>query len=1028
MLLTRYYPDSPFSFSNELKVKLCAESSSASGPVACVQSLQGANVVRDDELRVDLCGGASSESPALCAKAAPFSMSDEGVVRLCSQAPSKMPAQCAEAIRDSSVQEEQKVKLCVGSASLGPAECLAKARSIYRLETKGAVELCVGADSSAPARCFEEMSSANREFSAPFARAFLVLLCPSVLFSPLLASPRLFNSPHVSNPPAGEITTSMKIGVCRGAGSVAPARCLMLEKDRRSYSRDDERLSADDAVSLCHGASDSLPASCSIALEKHLANRTLRVRLCRSAGAVEGATKEAAADSSSSSTNSINSTRTGTGASTTPSAPHECILGAFRGGQRYLRSEMRDFQDKESLLVELCDSAVSDAPVRCASSRSLHQLSVGQKVELCRGFAGKLGDGPALCFDAASRALGHSVSTASRVALCKGMDTDAPAHCAKASMKNYRMSEEGRLAVCRGAMSVAPAECAASSELRSSTFSSMEEKDFIKLCLGAVSGHHRVECLATLGERRVRGSVGGVLGVPAAAELCATADSEAPFLCARAAIARFRDSAGAQKRRWGDDGFPAFVVSLCSGRNKLSSAVDCVAEAPTSVSGELLVSLCRGASSAAPAVCAAEAERSSHRLSAREIVELCGGANSQAPVVCLDEIPHHLRDSKLRIRLCRGAASTAPVRCFVRLRVGDKALFPAEDQVALCSGALSSGPADCANGALKRIFRGVTGATRDSVPGLVKTLCSGVPVEGEEALQPIICFDGTRSAFGLRPADRAILCGGTLTQAPKLCNAELGPEMSRWTVQHRIRLCRGVVDTFPARCALHAPFSFSSDLKVELCAGALSLAPANCSTRADIYGMTGELRVRLCRGAVSSGAAECARLAPHRWVGLGWRGEGKTERDIEAEREKKRKEEKEEGKREENEREKKERASPIQPQQTERRTNRRALLDGADRRARGLRARPAARCDGDARVSGCGGLQRGKVRDAGALCRSKELLGLGPEQGASARVPPCCLDTDPPRGRAVGSHGQGVQGRSWEPAGARRARRPPRPV
>ena len=284
------------------------------------------------------------------------------------------------------------------------------------------------------------------------------------------------------------------------------------------------------------------------------------------------------------------------------------------------------------------------------------------------------------------------------------------------------------------------------------------------------------------------------------------------------------------------------------------------------VSGELLVSLCRGVGSTAPAECAAEAERSSHRLSPFDIVELCKGANSSAPIACLDEIPHHLRDRKLRVQLCRGALSTAPAQCFVHLRVGDKALFPTEHQVALCSGAVSLGPADCANGAFKRIFRGVTGATRDSVPGLVKTLCSGVPTAGEQALQPILCFVGTRSSFGLRPADRAILCGGALSQAPKLCNAELGPEMSRWTVQHRIRLCRAAVDTFPARCALHAPFSFSSDLKVELCAGALSLAPANCSAEADIYGMTSELRVRLCRGASSSGAAQCARHAPHRSV------------------------------------------------------------------------------------------------------------------------------------------------------------------
>lgn len=353
------------------------------------------------------------------------------------------------------------MKLCVGSASLGPAECLEKAGSIYRLETKGAVELCVGADSSAPAQCFEEMSSANRE-----------------------------------------ITTSMKIGVCKGSNSVAPARCLMLEKDRRSYSRDDERLSADDAVALCHGASGSLPATCSIALEKHLTNRTLRVRLCRTAGAtVSEGRMSSSADMS---------------------APHECILGAFRGGNRYLRPEMRDFQDKQSLLVELCENAISDAPVRCASARSLHQLSEEQKVELCQGFAGKLGEGPAVCFDASSRALGRSVSTASRVALCKGMDTEAPAHCAKASMKNYRMSEPGRLAVCRGALSVAPAECAAANELRSSTFSSMEEEDVIKLCQGAASDHHRITCLATLGERSAssKGSrgVGGVLGVNGATE------------------------------------------------------------------------------------------------------------------------------------------------------------------------------------------------------------------------------------------------------------------------------------------------------------------------------------------------------------------------------------------------------------------------------------------------------------------------------------------------------------------------------
>ena len=301
-----------------------------------------------------------------------------------------MPAQCAELIRDSSIQEEEKVNLCTGSVSLGPAECLEKARSIYRLDTKGAVELCIGATSSSPAQCFEEMSSANRE-----------------------------------------ITTAMKIGVCKRAESVAPARCLMMEKDRRSYSREDERLSAGDAVALCRGATDSLPATCSIALEKHLSNRTLRVRLCRSArGAVLGASDVRARIIGSSEGKYLASPNVGTDILNSrhlPSNPHDCILGAFRGGHRYLRSEMRDFLGKEELLVKLCLNAISDAPVRCASSRSLHQLNTDQKVELCWGYEGKLGEGPAVCFEAASKTLSNSVSLENRVDLCRGMDTEAPA-------------------------------------------------------------------------------------------------------------------------------------------------------------------------------------------------------------------------------------------------------------------------------------------------------------------------------------------------------------------------------------------------------------------------------------------------------------------------------------------------------------------------------------------------------------------------------------------------------------------------
>ena len=143
------------------------------------------------------------------------------------------------------------------------------------------------------------------------------------------------------------------------------------------------------------------------------------------------------------------------------------------------------------------------------------------------------------------------------------------------------------------------------------------------------------------------------LHIPCIHRLCATADSEAPFLCAKTAINRFRVTADTQKRRWGDKGFAVFVVNLCIGRDRNSSAVECVAQAPETISGDLLVSLCRGAESVAPALCAAEASRSSHRLSPDEIVELCKDAPSPAPAACLDEIPHHLRDMKLRIQLCR---------------------------------------------------------------------------------------------------------------------------------------------------------------------------------------------------------------------------------------------------------------------------------------------------------------------------------------------------------------------------------------
>lgn len=103
---------------------------------------------------------------------------------------------------------------------------------------------------------------------------------------------------------------------------------------------------------------------------------------------------------------------------------------------------------------------------------------------------------------------------------------------------------------------------------------------------------------------------------------------------------------------------------------------------------QLVVDVCKGASSVAPAECLNLLPRS---LPDEAAVGICSRAQGVGPAVCATAKGQLSHGAELTSRLCRGASGQGPADCFRRSALVNA--LSLDDRVDLCSGAKTDGPA-----------------------------------------------------------------------------------------------------------------------------------------------------------------------------------------------------------------------------------------------------------------------------------------------------------------------------------------------
>lgn len=253
-------------------------------------------------------------------------------------------------------------------------------------------------------------------------------------------------------------------------------------------------------------------------------------------------------------------------------------------------------------------------------------------------------------------------------------------------------------------------------------------------------------------------------------------------------------------------------------------------------------------------------------MAAEERVALCQGAvdtSPAAPVVCLKKVPQVV-PTTLAVALCRGANSSTPAECAKAAHhiVGDSSGL-----LVLCQDASSLAPAHCARAARR------VGADKY----LAAVLCAGAV-----SVAPASCFSVAPKQ--IPPELRVETCAGAHSNHPALCleaamprglqtqqsNSEsvcvLDPEAGsapRRGLDYRLaaRLCRDATDDSPAECGRAAPIRMS-DSDVETLCAAKGLPSGKATAKCAVAAIVGDIgytnAARLCRGARSGAPAACA--------------------------------------------------------------------------------------------------------------------------------------------------------------------------
>lgn len=314
--------------------------------------------------------------------------------------------------------------------------------------------------------------------------------------------------------------------------------------------------------------------------------------------------------------------------------------------------------------VILCQGATEPNPIASAECFKAipHDLPVASAVALCREVADSRVAG---CAKSARHIVGDSDDL---VVLCRHASSSIPAHCAKTA---FRLGAQKHLAaaLCAGSTSLAPASCfAAAPQQISAALRAMT-------CTGAQSTTPGL-CLVAAMPRGLRAQVDGAVcplsqesGSPPrqgldhrlAARLCQNASNDGPASCGHKAPLQMSH----------DD---VNVLCAAAGRPQGESTARCATAAlMAGLSSSSSATLCRGAGSNAPAVCASAV---APRIVEAGRVTLCRGASSNAPARCANSLPTSRPPSAEDLAECRIAVPRPSGLQITNLGHDGENLFP----------------------------------------------------------------------------------------------------------------------------------------------------------------------------------------------------------------------------------------------------------------------------------------------------------------------------------------------------------------
>lgn len=355
--------------------------------------------------------------------------------------------------------------------------------------------------------------------------------------------------------------------------------------------------------------------------------------------------------------------------------------------------DIRDQRLSSRERVALCRGSSSTSPARCIAHLP-PTVGTTDRVMLCQGAAEPHSLAPTRCLKKVLQHLPASLGAA----LCRGTSDSTAADCANVA-RHVVKDHDALLALCRGASSNTPAECAkaamragaqehlvadlcasANSTAPATCFAKAPDQMSVELrartCAGALSVAPAF-CLVAAMPRgiNVKSSDDGVcpldpeargpprrgLGHELASRLCKYASSNAPAHCGMEA-----------PRQMNDDN----VEKLCSavGAPKIPGTTQCAATAVMAgLSGLDAAVVCRGATSNAPAVCAATV---AHRIETSMRIDVCVGATSDAPARCINSPPVTRAPTPSEVMICRTTEPRPAGLHISTLEHHGEALFP----------------------------------------------------------------------------------------------------------------------------------------------------------------------------------------------------------------------------------------------------------------------------------------------------------------------------------------------------------------